>query len=70
MRENNPLKGIWNRIAGGETQETELSEELTNAYFGNKEAWQLENRQTESNQDGALANDELADHEIEPTDAD
>lgn len=34
------LRGILTRMAG-KNQKIEISEELTNAYFGNPEAWQI-----------------------------
>lgn len=34
------IRGILKRV-NGKHQDVELSEELTNAYFGNREAWQL-----------------------------
>lgn len=41
MRTPKFLKNIRKRMAG-QNQELEVSEELTNAYFGNAEAWRIE----------------------------
>jgi hypothetical protein len=34
------IRGIFGKIAD-KAKDTEFSEELTNAYFGNQEAWQI-----------------------------
>ncbi|WP_018133363.1 hypothetical protein [Effusibacillus pohliae] len=42
MRASKLLKNIWARMAANR-QELEVSEELTNAYFGDQAAWQVNN---------------------------
>ncbi|GAX91788.1 hypothetical protein [Effusibacillus lacus] len=42
MRVPKVIKGLWTMMAGKQ-EDLEVSEELTHAYFGNAEAWQIEN---------------------------
>lgn len=37
------LKGI-RRMMEGKNEDLEVSEELTNAYFGNEKAWQIDSQ--------------------------
>ncbi|MFC4766395.1 hypothetical protein [Effusibacillus consociatus] len=52
MRSRNVLEGI-RRMMTGRNQDVEISEELTNAYFGNRDAWQLDDKNPDSEPEAA-----------------